>query len=1178
MMREENNPFRYRIGTRSDGRAIMLGYDGRPETEKTITVHDPRRPGGFMNIPSIYKGERVDHQDAFSRIVDNNFMDPDTNREIVGYGSLEEAVEAAKQRSQELSNDPGMLSIQDRLKFFANSGEAYLRPRDERTYTTKFDDVTIPQAIKDGFYLDNEIAAIMKIANKPSFPEQPDYDFFADPLVKENEDVIPFAIHSRSPEETAYIIKEFREEQVIRNRSGDQFIGRLIGGFGPVDLASLLAPIPFLSGARHSNRLKRIMAGGAGMALVSAPKDILLEATQHDRPIAETAVGIGAAFAIGGIMGGFTKRMPLETPGPRYNPEDIADAGAQRQSVGAMGLRADTDIQQEMWQEALLETGTKLERSNFNPMLRLLKSRFNNARFVLSDMVPLGGMKQNKIRQGEATSLSVETEFAVDYQHSLANLMRGLDEHYIAYRQARAAQEVSESSDAARAMQIGAMQGKDFYNKVKKGILRQRADAYGRSIIDATPPQFISHGEFRDAVGKAMRRNDSAEELPIPDSVKPHVEAAARQHRAHFDKLKQQAHEMGLFERPIQNQRASLIRRKQELQGRAAATGVEDFEALSVIEAQLGAVERQLANLEAFGPTVNTAPSYLTRMWRHDEIVDRYDELHGIIAGWLRTQGEGIEAVDDMATEIIEQGLLRNKPYSRYTEDDVFDDFVDDVGMAKQRTLEIPDHLVEDFLESDIEAITRFYTNSIGMDVLLARKFGDPSMKRTIDLVKEEAAEQTARATTRAERKKIADDLKRDLTDIRGLRDKLRGTYGLPNDPYRPLSRALRIGKIWNVLTLGGGFTLSAIPDMGRVVMTEGLKNSVGYGLKQMFNGQGRAVLSLMKEELQLSGTALDMVLGTRALQFADISDVYGKKFKFERGLMRAQGAFFIVNAMHMWNTGMKQFAGTVAGLRIVDDCMNWSTISQASREKLLRHGIDENMAERIAFQVREHGEQINGTWVPNTELWQLGSRADTNAMRHYRAALNQDADRTIITPNVGDRALWTSTEFGSVIAQFKSFGQSALPKLLISGLQERDAAFFTGLTLLVAMGHLTNEIKRQQYGDTRERSFHENLVEAIDRSGALGVLMDINNTTEKLSNYQLGLKPMLGMAPPYDASFKSKFGALFGPTGTQLANASEIISDVLSGDVDHWTKKRARLLVPGQNLPFLDPVADRMF
>ena len=151
MMREENNPFRYRIGTRSDGRAIMLGYDGRPETEKTITVHDPRRPGGFMNIPSIYKGERVDHQDAFSRIVDNNFMDPDTNREIVGYGSLEEAVEAAKQRSQELSNDPGMLSIQDRLKFFANSGEAYLRPRDERTYTTKFDDVTIPQAIKDGF-------------------------------------------------------------------------------------------------------------------------------------------------------------------------------------------------------------------------------------------------------------------------------------------------------------------------------------------------------------------------------------------------------------------------------------------------------------------------------------------------------------------------------------------------------------------------------------------------------------------------------------------------------------------------------------------------------------------------------------------------------------------------------------------------------------------------------------------------------------------------------------------------------------------------------------------------------------------------------------------------------------------------------------------------------------------
>ena len=44
-----------------------------------------------------------------------------------------------------------------------------------------------------------------------------------------------------------------------------------------------------------------------------------------------------------------------------------------------------------------------------------------------------------------------------------------------------------------------------------------------------------------------------------------------------------------------------------------------------------------------------------------------------------------------------------------------------------------------------------------------------------------------------------------------------------------------------------------------------------------------------------------------------------------------------------------------------------------------------------------------------------------------WKNALNQNVDRIIITPGAGDRALWTSTELGSLITQFKGYGQGDL-------------------------------------------------------------------------------------------------------------------------------------------------------
>ena len=220
---------------------------------------------------------------------------------------------------------------------------------------------------------------------------------------------------------------------------------------------------------------------------------------------------------------------------------------------------------------------------------------------------------------------------------------------------------------------------------------------------------------------------------------------------------------------------------------------------------------------------------------------------------------------------------------------------------------------------------------------------------------------------------------------------------------------------------------------------------------------------------------------------------------------------------------------------------------------------------------IRQHGQRVDGEWVPNTALWE-----DQLLARKFRNALNQSVERTIITPGAGDRALWTSTEMGSLITQFKGYGQGATVRLLTSGLQEKDAAFWQGAILLVGMASLVNEFKKKQYGIDKEQSYSELLADAIDRSGVLGFFTDINNSIEKLSDYKLGLRPMMGKKESY-LPFGAKMGAIFGPAASNTITAGGVATDILTGEADDSTLRSLRFITPTGNLPYLDPIWDNI-
>ncbi|WP_234840516.1 hypothetical protein [Sinorhizobium meliloti] len=83
--------------------------------------------------------------------------------------------------------------------------------------------------------------------------------------------------------------------------------------------------------------------------------------------------------------------------------------------------------------------------------------------------------------------------------------------------------------------------------------------------------------------------------------------------------------------------------------------------------------------------------------------------------------------------------------------------------------------------------------------------------------------------------------------------------------------------------SLLGGMTISAIPDMGKVVFTHGLTSTFRDGFIPMIrNFKG---FRLAAKEVKQAGTALDMILDSRAMALADITGDFGRHSKFERGI-----------------------------------------------------------------------------------------------------------------------------------------------------------------------------------------------------------------------------------------------------------------------------------------------------
>lgn len=638
--------------------------------------------------------------------------------------------------------------------------------------------------------------------------------------------------------------------------------------------------------------------------------------------------------------------------------------------------------------------------------------------------------------------------------------------------------------------------------------------------------------DFRIEVGKAMRRGDVHK---IPEVQ----EAAQAMRRQLFDPMKKEAIDEGLLPPDVD---------------------------------------------------VSTADSYLTRMYNTQKIKARRPEWDGIVTDWFKRIRQ--RSIDEIQ---VRQASGKNIPQSMKAEaattdmeikaavDSItlnilgnnvgrggYDIKVTVKGPLKERTLNIPDALIEDFLESDIDLVARQYKMTMAPDIELTRLYGDMEMEAERKAIFDDYKPKIDAAKTEKQRVKLQKMAENDVRDMEAVRDRLRGTYRMPDDPDAFFVRAGRNLRDINFVRMLGGMTISAIPDLARPVAVNGLR-PVARGIKAMALSPSK--FKMAKAEAKRMAIGLDMTLNSRATTLADVADFYQRGTVFEKGLKAASDQFSKVALMSQWNAATKQFAGVITQDRILDATVKWSSgkAPKSMIKRLAASGINEDMAKRIASQFKKFGDD-GDLLLSNGHLWD-----DTDALQTFQAAVLRDVDRTILTPGAGEKPLWTSSEVGKTVFQFKTFAATAHHKVLVADLQYADAAALNGFLLSVALGSLTYGLKQWTSGQPIETDPDKLIVESLDRSGAFGYLWDVNNTMEKLTRGTVGVNAMVGAPPMSRYASRNLAGSLLGPTLGTVQDITDVAGAASTGEFSEKELHKIRKLLPAQNLFYMRRLLDHL-
>lgn len=489
-------------------------------------------------------------------------------------------------------------------------------------------------------------------------------------------------------------------------------------------------------------------------------------------------------------------------------------------------------------------------------------------------------------------------------------------------------------------------------------------------------------------------------------------------------------------------------------------------------------------------------------------------------------------------------------------------------GALARRTFQMPDELLEEWLESDAELVGKRFLRNVVPEIVLAERFGDSMLTEDIRKIMDEA-QAHASGKGEAEARQIFAERDAAIRDVAAVRDRIKGTFALAGaTKLRNAGRVVTALRNYNTLADLGGSTLSSVPDIAGVVFRYGLGTVFGDAWRPFMSGlAGQSEgYRLAKEQYRAMGIGTETYLATRSVAADEMSASYRPQSRLERALQTGAEKFQLVNLQAPWTDFTKTIASIVSGNEMLRaaKAVTEGTATEKQIRDLASSNIEAAMARKIwaSFQ-GAGGNVVDGVHLPNTGAW-----TDRNARLAFEGAILRETNITVVTPGQ-EKPLWMSDPVLGLLGQHKSFVVAATQRIMLANLQRADAATLSGLVTAISAGAISTTLYALASGKELPEDANHLLKESISRSGVLGWMEEANSIGAKATGGGVDAFRLIGADKPL-ARFSSQtiYGQLLGPTAGKLDSLMKITRAPFAEEGwDARTTEAGRRLIVLQNL-----------
>lgn len=557
------------------------------------------------------------------------------------------------------------------------------------------------------------------------------------------------------------------------------------------------------------------------------------------------------------------------------------------------------------------------------------------------------------------------------------------------------------------------------------------------------------------------------------------------------------------------------------------------------------------------------AESYFRRMYDREAIRANMAEWHQTLFSHFQntTQAQRAEitaAVEDVTKRILGADVGQSNFMTKV--------MAPAAGPLKERTLDIPDALIEKFLVNDPVKVARAYVRDLAPQVELAKRFGDVDMKQQIQSITDEYNVKREKVREAGgESKEISQALDH-LTQqeqetqeaLLRIRDRVLSRAGrLGQDASEGTRRAVKASRGWrNIVAaskLGGTAITGGAMDTAKIAAQYGFLPTVKKLTQLATSKEFRA---LSKTQARRAGSAVEVALSKRVQVAYDGAITEGWTQKMADGVYKYTG----LNHITDFNRTLSATLLEDSVLKAAGKLSEGKALPKFERARLASLGLGEDELKAIAGQIAQHGGETGGIRVSGSADWTDKRLADI-----YDAAILKESKITVQQPGAADRVWWMDSETGKFIGQLKTFSLSSPTRLLSGGMQMAGngeyakAARFFGYMMIG--GYLTHALRQVVAGKTPVTDPKTATFEAFTESGLGGVLPDVISPLGR----RLG---MFGESVRY--SDRNALSAYGGPALGAMNDVYDFAFNRTQGGMSASDLHMLRRMLPYQNVWWL--------